>query len=212
MSNQETNSIQKAWEEENENEELANLEDLRLSDMISYLSKLRLSLAETPAENQLQAELYTQEALNLEYMLKDLLMLRREKILKSVLIRKKPLGIMVLAEEEFYNRILRGIDGHIEFIESSVVGTPIPSTKRGKKTKSSKSSKARAKTKTSSEIEYIVVRFLHSVDEAFVGIDEVTYGPFRKEDVATIPTDNARIWLSDGTVNRVVTNNLEATE
>ena len=212
MSNQETNSIQKAWEEENENEELANLEDLRLSDMISYLSKLRLSLAETPAENQLQAELYTQEALNLEYMLKDLLMLRREKILKSVLIRKKPLGIMVLAEEEFYNRILRGIDGHIEFIESSVVGTPIPSTKRGKKTKSSKSSKARAKAKVSSDIEYIVVRFLHSVDEAFVGMDEVTYGPFRKEDVATIPTDNARIWLSDGTVSRVVANNLEAKE
>ncbi|MHA2360326.1 MAG: hypothetical protein ACXAB6_00140 [Candidatus Thorarchaeota archaeon] len=135
MSNQDINSIQKAWEEENESEELRNLEDLRLSEMISYLSKLRLSLAETPAENQLQAELFTQEALNLEYMLKDLLILRREKILTSVLVRKKPLGIMVLAEEEFYNRILRGIDGHLEFIENSVVGTPISTTKRRKKTK-----------------------------------------------------------------------------
>ena len=212
MSNQETNSIQKAWEEENESEELANLEDLRLSDMISYLSKLRLSLAETPSESQLQAELYTQEALNLEYMLKDLLMLRREKILKSVLTRKKPLGNMVLAEEEFYNRVLRGLDGHLEFIENSVAGTPISTAKRVKKTKSSKSGKARADTDVSSDIEYIVVRFLRSVDEAFVGIDEITYGPFRKEDVATIPTDNARIWLSDGTISRVIANNLEAKE
>ena len=38
MSNQDINSIQKAWEEENESEELRNLEDLRLSEMISYLS------------------------------------------------------------------------------------------------------------------------------------------------------------------------------
>ncbi len=212
MSNQDINSIQKAWEEENESEELRNLEDLRLSEMISYLSKLRLSLAETPAENQLQAELFTQEALNLEYMLKDLLILRREKILTSVLVRKKPLGIMVLAEEEFYNRILRGIDGHLEFIENSVVGTPISTTKRRKKTKSSKSGKTKSDTKASSDIEYIVVRFLRSVEEAFMGIDEVTYGPFQKEDVATIPTDNARIWLSDGTISRVVTNNLEAKE
>ncbi|MHA1902966.1 MAG: DNA replication complex subunit Gins51 [Candidatus Thorarchaeota archaeon] len=212
MSNQDINSIQKAWEEENESEELRNLEDLRLSEMISYLSKLRLSLAETPAENQLQAELFTQEALNLEYMLKDLLILRREKILTSVLVRKKPLGIMVLAEEEFYNRILRGIDGHLEFIENSVVGTPISTTKRRKKTKPSKSGKTKSDTKASSDIEYIVVRFLRSVEEAFVGIDEVTYGPFQKEDVATIPTDNARIWLSDGTISRVVTNNLEAKE
>ncbi|MHA2360327.1 MAG: DNA replication complex subunit Gins51 [Candidatus Thorarchaeota archaeon] len=53
---------------------------------------------------------------------------------------------------------------------------------------------------------------MRSVEEAFVGIDEVTYGPFQKEDVATIPTDNARIWLSDGTISRVVTNNLEAKE
>jgi hypothetical protein len=32
----------------------------------------------------------------------------------------------------------------------------------------------------------------------------VTYGPFKKEDVAVIPTVNARTWLRDGTVVSVV--------
>ena len=31
-----------------------------------------------------------------------------------------------------------------------------------------------------------------------------TYGPFKKEDVAMIPSANARTWLRDGTVIRIV--------
>ncbi len=43
-----------------------------------------------------------------------------------------------------------------------------------------------------------------------MGLDEATYGPFKKEDIATIPTENVRAWLRDGTVTRVVTEELEA--
>jgi hypothetical protein len=75
--------IRSAWEDETSNEALQNLADLRLSKMVSYLSKIRLELASTKADDVLQADLLTQEALNIEFMLKDLLDHRRNKILQA---------------------------------------------------------------------------------------------------------------------------------
>ena len=48
------------------------------------------------------------------------------------------------------------------------------------------------------------MRFLRSISDAFLGLDEKTYGPFKKEDIAVIPTANAKTWLRDGTVIRIV--------
>jgi len=127
------------------NEALQNLADLRLSKMVSYLSKIRLELASTKADDVLQADLLTQEALNIEFMLKDLLEQRRAKIMKAALSNRKPAGDMTLAEEGFYKDIQRAL------------------------------------------VEYIVVRFLRPIKEPFMGLDEMTHGPFEKEDVAKIP-------------------------
>ena len=104
------NDIESAWEQETANENLQDLEDLKLSKMVSYLSEIRVSLAETKAEDQLQADFFTQEALNVEFMLNDLLLLRQDKILKAALAQRRPIGTMTLPEEEFYNRLLRGVE------------------------------------------------------------------------------------------------------
>ena len=97
--------IRKTWEDEKNNDALQNLEDLRLSKMVAYLSSVRHLLAETPSENSIQVDLLTQEGLNIEFMLRDFLMLRRTKIMNAVLGQEKPAGSMTLAEEEFYNRL-----------------------------------------------------------------------------------------------------------
>ncbi|MFX1559435.1 MAG: hypothetical protein ACFFBL_02495 [Promethearchaeota archaeon] len=188
--------IKSAWEKEIENDGLQDLGDLRLSKMIAYLSNVRLSLASTEAEKRVQADLLTQEALNLEFMIEDLLVLRRQKILKAVLLGHRPRGDMTLAEEELYNRSQRALDGHTEFVKNSLAGA-----KPKKKTKSRKSKESTA----SDTVEFVTVRFLRPISDAFLGLDEKTYGPFRKEDVAMIPAANARTWLRDGTVVRIVT-------
>ncbi|MGY5874083.1 MAG: hypothetical protein RTV72_17675 [Candidatus Thorarchaeota archaeon] len=195
-------NIVQAWSDEMDNDELQDLEDLRFSKMVEYLSKIRLTLAETSAENQLQANLLTQEVLNLEFMLKDLLIMRRDKIVKASIVQRRPLGTMTLSEEELYNRIIRGFEGHHQFINETLVGTPTPTMKRSKSKKKSKDTKE-PDTLESDEIEYVLVRFLNPIQDAFLGLDEMTYGPFAKDDIATIPTDNARMWLRDGTVTRV---------
>ncbi|MHA3965019.1 MAG: DNA replication complex subunit Gins51 [Candidatus Thorarchaeota archaeon SMTZ1-45] len=187
--------IKTAWENETENDSLQDLGDLRLSKMIAYLSKVRLSLASTDAEKRVQADILTQEALNLEFMIEDLLVLRRQKILKAVISGHRPIGDMMLAEEELYNRAQRALDGHTEFVKDSIAGA-----KPKKKPSDTKSKDSLA----SDTVEFVTVRFLRPISDAFLGLDEKTYGPFKKEDIAMIPAANARTWLRDGTVVRIV--------
>ena len=190
--------VKSAWENELENEGLQDLGDLRLSKMIAYLSSVRLSLATTDAEKRIQADMLTQEALNLEFMIEDLLNLRRQKILKSVISGHRPRGDMTLAEEELYNRAQRAFDGHSEFVKDSLAGS------KPKKKKTSEDVKKSETPSDSETIEYVTVRFLRQISDAFLGLDEKTYGPFKKEDVAMIPAANARTWLRDGTIIRIV--------
>ncbi|MEE8181836.1 MAG: hypothetical protein V3T87_00815 [Candidatus Thorarchaeota archaeon] len=209
MSDVKYSDIELAWEQETTNENLQDLEDLKLSRMISYLSEIRVSLANTKAEDQLQADLFTQEALNVEFMLNDLLILRQNKILKAALAQRRPIGTMTLAEEEFYNRLLRGVEGHQEFIKGALIGTPPSATKQSTRKKRKKGD-AKSDDPPEEATDYVLVRFLRPIKDAFMGLDEATYGPFKKEDIATIPTENAHAWLRDGTISRVVPEELEA--
>ncbi|MFW9788885.1 MAG: hypothetical protein ACFFE2_05645 [Candidatus Thorarchaeota archaeon] len=187
--------IKSAWEMEIDNEGLQDLGDLRLSKMIAYLSSVRLSLASTDADKRVQADILTQEALNLEFMIEDLLNMRRQKIIKAILSGHRPRGDMTLAEEELYNRVQRAFDGHTEFVKDSLAGS---------KPKRKPSDDTSEDFLEDDEVEYVTVRFLRTISDAFLGLDEKTYGPFKKEDIAMIPAANARTWIRDGTVVRIV--------
>ena len=196
--------IRNAWEDETSSEALQNLADLRLSKMVTYLSKIRLELASTNADNVLQSDLLTQEALNIEFMLKDLLDYRRNKILKAALSNRKPTGDMTLAEEGFYKETQRALDSHAEFVKESLSGAIPQSKPRAKKGKATKKTSDGSLDEDADDIDYIIVRFLRPIKEPFMGLDERTHGPFEKEDVAKIPAANVRIWLRDGTATRIV--------
>ncbi|MGY5879454.1 MAG: hypothetical protein RTV31_04340 [Candidatus Thorarchaeota archaeon] len=196
--------IRNAWEDETSSEALQNLADLRLSKMVAYLSKIRLELASTNADDVLQSDLLTQEALNIEFMLKDLLDYRRTKILKAALSNRKPTGDMTLAEEGFYKDTQRALDSHAEFVKESLSGTTTQPKPRDKKGKTTKKKSADSIDEDVEDIDYIIVRFLRPIKEPFMGLDERTHGPFEKEDVAKIPAANVRMWLRDGTATRIV--------
>jgi DNA replication initiation complex subunit (GINS family) len=195
--------IRSAWEDETSSEVLQNLADLRLSKMVAYLSKIRLELASTSADDVLQSDILTQEALNIEFMLKDLLNLRRDKILKAALANRKPTSDMTLAEDDFYKETQRALDSHTEFVKESLAGAAPQSKPRKKKGKTTEKTPD-ASTDETEDVDYIIVRFLRPITEPFMGLDEKTHGPFEKEDVAKIPAANVRVWLRDGTATRVV--------
>lgn len=197
-------AIRNAWEDETSSESLQNLADLRLSKMVDYLSKIRLELASTNADDLLQSDLLTQEALNIEFMVKDLLDCRRNKILKAALSNRKPTSEMTLAEEGLYKDLQRALDSHAEFVKESLSGTTPGSKPRDKKGKTAKKTPADDLDEDTEDIDYVIVRFLRPIKEPFMGLDERTHGPFEKEDVAKIPAANVRIWLRDGTATRIV--------
>ena len=191
-------NIQEAWELEVETERLQDLQDLRLRRMIDYLSKVRLQLAET--EDELQSDLLNQEGQNLEFMMRDLLMIRRDKILKAVLEVRRPQGIMTLLEEELHSRLSRGINGHLEFVNDSLRG--VQQKTRGKKTVPGKSYDG--ETDDLKEIDYVTVRFLEPTDTPAEGLDGKVYGPYKREDIARIPSSTALVWINQQIAVRVM--------
>ena len=48
----------------------------------------------------------------------------------------------------------------------------------------------------------MVIRFLHEVDE-IVGSDLEKYGPFKTEDIATIPYENAQALIAKNVATKV---------
>lgn len=201
-------SIRIAWERELESNKLLDLQDLKLSNMVSYLSNVRMELAKTKAEEELEASILTQEVMNLEFMIEDLLQLRKKKILAAVISDENLQSDMTLQEEEFYNRLKRAFNGHRNFVDMTIAG----------KTEGEKSLPEEGKS-TSEQIlgdaddeSYVLVRFLEPIEDKFIGLDEAEYGPYRKEDLATIPIANARTWLRDGIVARVVPEGTESSD
>ncbi len=192
--------IQNAWETEIESELLQDLEDLTLSRMTEYISKIRIELSRVSPDENLRLDILTQKILNLEFMLRDMLLLRRDKILRAAMARERPTAMMTLPEEEFYNRMFRGLQSHQLFIEESLAGTPPATFAR-----SSLPSDDEINPNDSGEVEYVLVRFLQPVNDPIIGLDDSTYGPFKRGDIATIPIDNARIWLRDRVVVRIST-------
>ena len=57
-------------------------------------------------------------------------------------------------------------------------------------------------TSTKHKIKPVTVRFVKEFDE-IVGVDLEKYGPFKPEDIATIPNENAQALISNGIVLKV---------
>ncbi len=193
MSEMSYEDIRQLWERETEEQDLQNLDDLKVGRMTKFLAEARLMLTEVPAGDRIYAELLTREIKSVETMLRDLLLLRREKIIRAALTHRRPLGGMTLSEEDLYNRLTRALEEFDEYLNGVLSGQSI-----------AESAEKQGAGEDEGPIEYVIVRFVKPIETPFVGIDERTYGPFKAEDVATIPRENVQLWLRDGTVVRVV--------
>lgn len=199
MNNGLYDEIEETWARETRNEELQDLEDVRLSRMVAYLSKVRLSLAE--AKDELHERLLSQEGQNLEFMLKDLLSLRRDKIIRAAMTLTKPEGLMTLPEEEFYNRLIRAFKGHYEFINDSLRGITHSTLSRPVDIEQGEYDEME-------DIEYVTVRFIRATGIPAEGLDGRTYGPYEKEDLARMPASTALVWINQNIATRVISEDI----
>jgi DNA replication factor GINS len=120
-----------------------------------------------------RAKLMEREFKNVKTLIKKLLQLRYKKSLDNAKMGKPvPKDYLTEEEEQLYAEIPPLAESYQALFKEVSRGR-LPSKKSKKKTTG------------------MVVRFLKEVPE-IVGADMKTYGPFKAEDVATLPVENAK--------------------
>ncbi len=179
------NRLFEAWRRERWSRELQRLPDGFLEEMREYAQRLR-EQGRMVDRSSLIGRIAERERENAERMWRELLELRVRKIIEAVLEgRAIPIENLTPEEKGLHAGIGRLIAEHLEKMRSTPTrGVSIP---RGKPPKGMK-----------------VVRFLQSTP-AIIGVDMKTYGPFKAEDVALLPEENAENLIRRGIAKEVET-------
>lgn len=113
---------------------------------------------------------------------------RMKKIVDAVLSRQDVAATLLTQQEaEFAEQLAIHIGDYYRFIDGLVQTGPVLPEKT---------------TSEPAETRLEVVRFLSDFP-AIIGVDLKTYGPFKAEDIATLPVENASALISQGVVKQV---------
>lgn len=178
--------LYKAWKLEKENSELQPLSKTFYTESTRYIKNLREELR-TSDEKTLRSLLVMKEFNNVKWLITDLLRLRYQKILENV-SRGEPLPTDAFtAEEEPICGIATSVRETFDQLLKEMLEGRAP---RVRKVEAEKKPKK------------ILVRFLQAIP-AIVGLDMKAYGPFKAEDIASLPAENAEILIKQGIAMRV---------
>lgn len=139
---------------------------------INYLNKKKKTISNDDRKSTLELR-------TIERLIEDIFNRRERKILNLAIISARtglPPENLTEEEKTFYNSLLDLIKSRRETSLKIFSSTDIPKNKNK-------------------------VTFKENVP-AFVGSDMVTYGPFKKGDIAVIPEDNMKILLEKGIVEK----------
>jgi len=166
------NELYDAWRKEMENEEIQILPKdfyVRLADYVREMREESRMLDKKTT----RAKLMEREFKNVKILIKKLLQLRYKKSLDNAKTGKPvPKDHLTEEEERLYAEIPPLAESYQALFKEVSRGR-LPGMKDKKKAKG------------------MVVRFLKQVPE-IVGADMKTYGPFKAEDIATLPVENAK--------------------
>ena len=176
------NELYAAWKREVESAELENLRPDFYSRIADYVKSLKEE-GRMLDKKTVKAKLLKVEMQNVKRLIHELVQTRYKKIVET-LVQDEVLHLEVLTAEErkLYSGVLPFAETYPRLIEGILHGN-LP--RDGAETKH----------------ERTVLRFLKAIP-AIVGSDMKTYGPFQAEDVATLPTRNAKILIKRGVAEK----------
>lgn len=167
-----------AWKKEIESRELQPLPKDFYSRVADYMRRIREEMRLLDMES-LRGKLIQVEEENVKKMISDLIKIRYLKILQ--LIEKNdivPLDLLTDEEESLYNALSAG---------KMILYRLLSDILRGQKLKIEQS-RLRG---------FSVVRILREIPQ-IIGADMKVYGPFKPEDIAVLPEENARALIKQG--------------
>jgi DNA replication factor GINS len=179
------NQIYETWQKEKENIEIQPLSKGFYADLVGYMRKLREERRMLD-EKTVRGKLLLQEEENVKHMTEELVQTRYEKMLRAV-SKGEVLPTTTLAKEEesLYRDASVHADSFQSFVKNLMLGR-LPQ-----------------ETKTNPP-GLMVVRILQEIPE-IIGADMKTYGPFKPEDIASLPKENAKTLIKQGAATEVET-------
>jgi DNA replication factor GINS len=173
------NELYETWRREKENPDIQPLSKDFYSRLNEHLAKAK-EQSRMLDEKTVRAKILIREAKNVRKMVNELISLRQQKIVRAMLAGEAvPTDRLPLEEGIFAKGIAPSLESFQMLPKELLSGRLQP-----------ESSTQRPKHK--------VLRFLKETP-SIIGADMKAYGPFKPEDVASIPQENAKILVKQGT-------------
>lgn len=177
--------LYEAWMREKEDAELQLLPKDFYIKLAEYVRKIRAE-GRMLDEKTARAKLLIHESKNVQKMVKDLVLLRHEKTVKKALSGETiPTEGLTEEEEKLAKDVMPSFES-FQMLLKDILGGRMPQLEGMKKPKKR------------------VLRFTKEIP-AIIGADMKTYGPFKPEDIASLPQENAKILVKQGVAVEVET-------
>jgi DNA replication factor GINS len=172
--------VYRIWKNEVERAKLGELPADFYFKVTEYLRKIREELRMLDRK-AVRSALLQAEMRNVEYMLKQLFKKRCKKIVKIILKGEKIYQNFLTKEEQEILPKIAPLEDFMGTLKRLLKGQYLTDKEERK---------------------IVVLRFLKDIP-AIIGKDMKTYGPFKAEDVASLPIENARILIKHGLAERI---------
>jgi DNA replication factor GINS len=176
------NELYEFWRQELENTEPVKLPDNFYSRVVDYLKRIREE-SRMLDKRTVKANLLKKERQNVKYMLLELIRARCKKLIgKMAKGEKISVDALTIEEKEIFSDVSPIAEAYRSFAKNIIQG--------------------HLRINVEKEPKIVVLRFLKDVP-ALIGSDMKTYGPFKAEDVASLPAENAKILVRQGLAEKV---------
>ena len=180
------NDLYEIWKRELESSELEKLPPDFYSRVTDYLRKLREE-SRMLDKKTVKARLLKSEMRNVKRMLRELIRTRYKKLIRKMAKGEKvSLDVLTVEEQKIYTGASPLAEAYQSFVENLLRGNVL-------------------KMGVGREHKRAVLRFLRDVP-AIIGTDIKTYGPFKVEDVASLPIENAKVLIKQGLAEKIELN------
>ncbi|TFF92119.1 MAG: hypothetical protein EU543_05820 [Promethearchaeota archaeon] len=203
------------WLEEFQNEELTVLSQNIFTNYKKFLEFIKNF--EVKEKNEIKKEIIETYKQNVKFLFDDLLKMREIKIINYALtLEELDIDSLFEAEKLFFQNLIASIKGFqkvksLSIYEDDKIFT-FPEIKSVINEENLEDDETNPiennmqetlhdeiieeKSEMHEQISYKMIRFIKNTP-ALVGIDLLNYGPFKKEDIANIPQENAKILVNE---------------
>jgi DNA replication factor GINS len=177
------NELYEVWQQELENVELVRLPDDFYLKVAEYLKRIREE-SRMLDKRTVKANLLRREWQNVKCMFRGFIRKRYKKLIGKVARGEKiPVDALTIEEKKIFSDVSSFAEAYRTFAKNLIQGHFL-------------------KIKVEKEPKIVVLRFLKDVP-ALIGSDLKTYGPFKAEDIASLPPENAKILVKQGLAEKV---------